>query len=96
MHDTAITENYLVLIDTSVRLNPQRFFEGKRSNFVHFEPEVPCRFGLVKRTSIKEGKAEAVWFTLEDGVNRNGSGFIFHVMNSWEGNESIADIFIFS
>jgi carotenoid cleavage dioxygenase-like enzyme len=89
MHDTAITENYLVLIDTSLRVNPQRFFEGKRSNFVHFEPEVPCRFGLVERNDIKAGEAKAVWFTLEDDVNRNGIGHIFHVMNSWEGNDII-------
>lgn len=82
MHDFGITENYTIVLDESLTIDPRRLMEGKP--LVEFEPEGVMRFGVLPRY----GSSDSIkWFQV-------APGFTFHFMNSYEdGNEVVIHAF---
>jgi len=76
-HDVAITPNYSVLFDFSLRWDDELLRRGKRR--IVFQRDRPTRFGVVPRY----GKAADVrWF-------EGNPCFIYHTINAWEEDGAI-------
>ena len=73
VHDCAITERYVVILDLPVTFDPGLIEAGHRLPY-GWNPDRPARVGLLPR----EGRAEDVhWFEVEPC-------FVFHPLNAYE------------
>lgn len=70
IHDCAITQKYLIILDFPLTVRPRRFLTNDFP--VEYEPENGARIGLISRKG-----AEAKWFTVDEGV-------VLHVANAFE------------
>ena len=70
MHDSVLTENYVVILDLPLTLRTSRILMNRFP--VEYEPEHPARIGLVPRAG-----GETLWFDCEPGV-------VLHASNAWE------------
>lgn len=80
IHDCAITDQYVVLLDFPLTVRPSRFL---RDAFpVEYEPTNGARIGLAKRrqTSRVRNDSQPQWFTVEAGV-------VLHVANAFERSD---------
>eukprot|EP01068_Selenidium_serpulae_P010997 Selendium_serpulae@DN5581_c1_g1_i3.p1 len=77
MHDIAITENYVIILDHPLVFEPMSMLTQNRIPFV-WQPSLGSRYGVLKRSEVGLNKPDAVkWFECK-------SHFVFHVVNSWE------------
>ena len=74
MHDMQLTQNYLVLFDLPMYLDPEIINGG---NLFKWEPDAPSRIGLLSR---QEGTIQ--WYDVE-------SGYLFHSFNAYEDGEKV-------
>lgn len=76
-HDIAITDNFTLLFDFPVVLNPQALKSGKWR--MDFNRDLPSRIGIIPRF----GQAEDIrWF-------EGRSGYSYHVINAWEEGRKV-------
>ena len=74
LHDFAITENYVIIPDMPVELNPIRV--AKDGAFIAgYNPQGKCRYGFMKKYS--KDKDQIKWFDL-------APHYAFHFGNAWE------------
>lgn len=73
LHDSVLTENYVVIFDLPLTLRVSRILRNKFP--VEYEPSGPARIGLVPRSG-----GETVWFDCDPGV-------ILHASNAWETDD---------
>ena len=77
MHDFAITENYTILVDIPVALQPGKLLRGESP--IVFEAERPTRFGILPRYG---DNSTVVWFEIP--------GFaLFHTINAYEQGDEV-------
>jgi len=76
IHDCAITENYILVLDFPLTVRPLRMFQNKFP--VEYEPENGARIGLVPRN--KDLQQEVKWFDCNPGV-------ILHTANAYETDD---------
>jgi len=74
IHDTALTERYVVVLDGPLRLDPARMVRAGTLPFA-YHPEQPLRIGLHRRGDAGDGRM--AWFSAPNG-------FIFHTVAAWE------------
>jgi len=74
VHDSALTEGYVVILDFPLTIRPRRFLAD--SFPVEYEPQNGARIGLVPR----DGGDETIWFDVESGV-------VLHAANAFEDDE---------
>ena len=73
IHDCAITDNYVVILDFPLTVRPRRLLQN---NFpVEYEPTNGARIGLTPRHSDKD--SETIWFEVDLGV-------ALHLANAFE------------
>jgi carotenoid cleavage dioxygenase len=75
MHECALTENYLLFPDISMRFDPGGLL-GPEGSIVRFDPGYKLRWGLAPRDL--SSSEEVRWFE----TGRAGS--IWHLVNAWE------------
>ncbi|MEV0381365.1 carotenoid oxygenase family protein [Nonomuraea sp. NPDC050643] len=81
MHDFAITQNHIVLIDGPVVYEPGPLKEGAGKLPLSWRPEFGTRVGVLPRTG-----GATRWFEVE-------TCFAFHTVNAYEeGNEIVVDV----
>lgn len=74
MHDFAVSENYAVIIDAPLTINPKRFLEGK---FVAVaDPRGVTRFGVFDKNAARS-KGDIRWFEVKPC-------FVVHTANAYE------------
>ena len=79
LHDSCITENYVVVMDLPLTLRTSRMLRDKFP--VEYEPDHPARIGLVPRDGHgKSGEAKVIWFDCQPGV-------VLHLCNAWESKD---------
>ena len=84
VHDLALTERYVVLLDFPLTVRPARFLLDRFP--VQYEPENGARIGLVPRDGgggsggDHGGEGEPLWFAVESGV-------VLHAANAYEREE---------
>ena len=83
LHDSCMTENYVVVLDLPLTLRTSRILQDRFP--VEYEPDHPARIGLVPRRSNSDPNSgvndtEVIWFGCEPGV-------ILHASNAWETND---------
>ncbi|GKY90763.1 hypothetical protein MPSEU_000049200 [Mayamaea pseudoterrestris] len=72
IHDSAITENYVIILDFPLTIRPERMI---RNMFpVEYEPAHGARIGLVHR---HDESRQTQWYDVEAGV-------VLHTMNAYE------------
>lgn len=76
VHDCALTENYVVIMDFPLTIRPRRFLSN--SFPVEYEPENGTRIGLTKRSG--GGEDNTLWVDVEDGV-------VLHAANAYERDD---------
>jgi len=74
IHDTALTERFVLVLDGPLRLEPARMVREGTLPFV-YHPEQPLRIGLHRRGDAGDGRM--AWFSAPNG-------FIFHTVAAWE------------
>ena len=81
IHDCAITDQFVVLLDFPLTVRPSRFL---RDAFpVEYEPTNGARIGLAKRRQNSRTKdSEPLWFEVEAGV-------VLHVANAFERSDGM-------
>ncbi len=79
IHDCAITDQFVVLLDFPLTIRPRRFL---RDAFpVEYEPGNGARIGLTARRESSEGSdATTQWFDVDEGV-------VLHVANAFEQSD---------
>jgi len=79
-HDMAITQNYSILMDLPVFMDPDALKHGRQR--VGYFPEIPTRFAVIPR----HGNSDQIrWFEAKPC-------YIYHVINAWEeGDELVLD-----
>jgi len=73
VHDSALTTNYMIVLDFPLTVRPQRFAMDKFP--VEYEPKQGARIGLVLRKGGETGKVQ--WFDVSVGV-------VLHAANAFE------------
>jgi len=73
MHDFALTQNYVLILDFPCIFSPKRILEGKGP--FYFNSSRPTRFGVLPRNADSEKSIKWINATPR---------FAFHVVNSWE------------
>src|SRR5690606_24449617 len=73
VHDCAITEHYVVILDMPVTFDPALLEAGQRLPY-GWNPERPARVGLLPRTG---GAEDVRWFEV-------APCFVFHPLNAYE------------
>ena len=81
LHDFAITENYIVIPDMPVELNPIRVARD-RDFIASFNHKGKCRYGFVKKYSHND--KDIKWFDLPPH-------YAFHFGNAWEERNEKGD-----
>ncbi|KAK9834825.1 hypothetical protein WJX81_001553 [Elliptochloris bilobata] len=79
MHDMAITQDYAVILDLPLVLNPKRMAKGGPA--WRFESRRAARIGLLPRAT--EDGRDIRWFELP-------ALFIFHTINAWQEGDAVA------
>ena len=79
MHDCAITENYMIIIGTSIMFNPEEMVKQNSLPFT-VDSEQPMLFGMVPRSATSQDEIQ--WFEMP-------SGTVFHTVNAWEKGDLI-------
>ena len=77
MHDFAITEHYTIFMDLPLTFSPQRMQRGEP--VLMFEPERPCRFGIVPRYGDNNNIR---WF-------ESPACYVFHTLNAYEEGDEV-------
>mmetsp|Transcript_13422 Transcript_13422/g.20401 ORF Transcript_13422/g.20401 Transcript_13422/m.20401 type:complete len:590 (+) Transcript_13422:283-2052(+) len=77
IHDCALTENYVVIMDFPLTIRPSRMFLSN-SFPVEYEPKNGARIGLVPRSATTGG--ETLWFDVDSGV-------VLHAANAYEDED---------
>lgn len=76
MHDLAITDKYVILLDFPLTVRPRRFLANRFP--VEYEPSNGARIGLSARKGKNPGdENQTQWFDVEEGV-------VLHVANAFE------------
>lgn len=78
IHDSAITDNYVVILDFPLTVRPSRFLQN--SFPVEYEPDHGARIGLTLRRESVNGEPQTLWFDVEAGVT-------LHVANAFERDD---------
>ena len=80
IHDLALTENYVVVLDLPLTIRPGRML---RDQFpVAYEPEHGARIGLVPRHHSSDGTAPVIqWFTVDPCV-------VLHTVQAYETKDN--------
>lgn len=83
IHDCAITDQYVVLLDFPLTVRLSRFLRGAFP--VEYEPTNGARIGLVKRRQSSTGRgtmndSPPLWFNVDAGV-------VLHVANAFERSD---------
>ena len=80
VHDSVLTENYVVILDFPLTVRPRRFLKNEFP--VEYEPEHGARIGLFPRTpsATNGGQRSTIWFDVEPGV-------ILHAANAYERDD---------
>ncbi len=82
MHDIAITDDYLLLLDMPFTLSAERAAKGEP--LAAWEPEGYAKLGVLPRKT-DDWTQKARWFDVE-------SGYVFHTVNAYqEGQKVIVD-----
>ncbi len=80
-HDMAITENFSILMDLPLVVDPNSAKQGRHS--LLFKQDTPARFAVVPRYGTS---ADVQWFDAEPC-------YIYHSVNAWEeGDEIVMDV----
>eukprot|EP00168_Porphyra_purpurea_P014322 TRINITY_DN4090_c0_g1_i1.p1 TRINITY_DN4090_c0_g1~~TRINITY_DN4090_c0_g1_i1.p1 ORF type:complete len:257 (-),score=57.75 TRINITY_DN4090_c0_g1_i1:542-1312(-) len=74
IHDAAITERFVVVLDGPLRFDPAHMVRAGTLPFA-YHPEQPLRIGLLRRGDDTDGRM--AWFSAPNG-------FIFHTVAAWE------------
>ena len=77
VHDCALTQNYVVILDFPLTIRPRRFLAN--SFPVEYEPKNGARIGLTPRGTSED---ETQWFDVECGV-------ILHAANAYEREDGM-------
>lgn len=77
VHDCALTENHVVILDFPLTIRPRRFLAD--SFPVEYEPQNGARIGLTPRRGAM-GRDETQWFDVESGV-------VLHAANAYERDD---------
>mmetsp|Transcript_24970 Transcript_24970/g.34723 ORF Transcript_24970/g.34723 Transcript_24970/m.34723 type:complete len:582 (-) Transcript_24970:337-2082(-) len=75
-HDFAFTKDHAIILDSSVRFNPEKLMEGK---VFFFDESYPMRFGLAPRKS--NNPEDTTWFQIDQPM------VIMHTLNAWESGD---------
>ena len=80
VHDSVLTENYVVLFDFPLTVRPRRFLQNQFP--VEYEPENGARIGLIPRKATQPdgSSASTMWFDVDPGV-------ILHAANAYETDD---------
>lgn len=78
LHDCAITENYVVVLDFPLTLRTTRFLADQFP--VEYEPSYGARIGLLPRHTTDADDSGTIWFDCAPGV-------ILHLVNAYETND---------
>ena len=76
-HDLAITEQYTVLLDLSMRYDPERMAKG--ALVPRMQRELPTRIGLIPRHATED---ETRWFEVS-------ACYVYHLINAWEEGDEV-------
>lgn len=74
LHDFAITENYIIIPDMPMEVNPQKV-ATERAFMAGYNPKGACRYGFMKKYSQHNDQVQ--WFDLP-------AHYAFHFGNAWE------------
>lgn len=77
-HDMLITENFIVLLETSVVFEFSNIISGE---FLEFQDSQPLRIGLLPKNSSDSSTIN--WFSFDRPLS------ILHCMNAWEGDDRV-------
>ena len=77
IHDMAITENFTLILDMPVTFSLERVGRGEMA--FEWEPECGARIGVLPRHGASQ---DIRWFDVD-------TGYIFHVFNAWEEDQSV-------
>ena len=83
VHDSVITENYVVVFDFPLTVRPKRFLLDQFP--VEYEPSHGARIGLIPRCDGKaktsgQDESEMIWFDVDPGV-------VLHLANAYENDD---------
>jgi carotenoid cleavage dioxygenase-like enzyme len=76
MHDFVITENYTILYEGSMNIDPKRQFFGDHP--LQYDPSKLARFGILRRSKIDSSHGDIRWLTCSSPQS------VFHFVNAWE------------
>jgi carotenoid cleavage dioxygenase-like enzyme len=76
VHDCAITNQYVVILDFPLTLRTSRFLKNQFP--VEYEPEYGARIGLLHRDAVDDSNIQ--WFECEPGI-------ILHTINAFDDTE---------
>jgi len=76
MHDTAITENWTLIMDFPLMVDPSRMFT--KEGMITFDQDAVARIGIMPRF----GEDVTQWFEV-------ANGYVFHFLNAYEDGEEI-------
>ncbi|XP_017240696.1 carotenoid 9,10(9',10')-cleavage dioxygenase 1-like isoform X2 [Daucus carota subsp. sativus] len=79
MHDFAITENYVIIMDLPLYIKPKEMVKEKKLIFT-FDATKKARFGVLPRYAKNDSLIK--WFELPNC-------FIFHNANAWEEGDDV-------
>jgi carotenoid cleavage dioxygenase len=82
VHDCALTENFVVILDFPLTIRPARMIADKFP--VEFEPENGSRIGLVPRSN----SGDTIWIDVENGV-------VLHAANAYEREDGTVVVHAF-
>ena len=77
IHDCALTENYVIVMDFPLTIRPSRMFL-QNSFPVEYEPENGAKIGLLPRSANSDD--ETLWFDVDSGV-------VLHAANAYENDD---------
>jgi len=78
IHDFAITEHYIIVMDLPLLFRPDKLRETKNPYF--FDSSAPSRYAIIPKSA--RSKDEVIWFS-------GPSCFVFHTANAWEEGDEI-------
>jgi carotenoid cleavage dioxygenase len=79
MHDCAITENYMIIIGTSIVFSPEQMVKENALPFT-VDDTKPMLIGILPRSATSQDAI--TWFEMP-------SGAVFHTLNAWENGDII-------
>jgi len=82
MHDWAVTERWLVLLDSPLNFSLGRALAGGRP--IGFDRAGRSRFGVISRDAVGSSGGGACEVTWVEPPADTGTFHVFHFMNAWE------------